>query len=168
MGTNLVINISLTQKHILKNKSLESSLRSLKIGVVDQPCVYDSILLLRPACIFREGINLKNIESKRRTFYERIGESESLILGLSNLNSVDYSAKKTTKLNIRKEVKQAKYSVSRVNYGLAAALILVKAYSNWLVLEVNQIGYGGTLRTIALGVTEGISLKNIESERRAF
>merc|ERR1712066_540932 len=82
---------------------------------------------------------------------------ESLLLGLSNLNSVDYSAKKATKLNIQKEVEQAKHSVSRVNYGLAAALILVKAYSNWLVLEVNQICYGGILRTIALGFTEGIS-----------
>merc|ERR1712187_629393 len=37
------------------------------------------------------------------------------------------------------------------------ALILVKAYSNWLVLEVNQMCYGGILRTIALGFTEGIS-----------
>merc|ERR1712066_449718 len=82
---------------------------------------------------------------------------ESLLLGLSNLNSVDYSAKKATKLNIQKEVEQAKHSVSRVNYGLAAALILVKAYSNWLVLEVNQICYGGILRTISLGFTEGIS-----------
>merc|ERR1712207_64592 len=150
--------ISLTQTHASKNKSLESSLISLKIGVVDQPCVYDSILLLRPTCTFREGISFKNIESKRRTFYERIVESENLLLGLSNLNSVDYSAKRTTKLNIQKEVEQAKHSVSRVNYGLAAALILVKAYSNWLVLEVNQICYGGILRTLALGFTEGISL----------
>merc|ERR1712203_630918 len=137
-----VVDISLTEMYISKNRSLESSLR---IGVVDQPCVYDSILLLRPTCTFREGISLKNIES------------ESLLLGLSNLNSVDYSAKKAVKLNIEKEVKQTKHSVSRVNYGLAAALILVKAYSNWLVLEVNQICYGGILRTIALVFTEGIS-----------
>merc|ERR1712060_1037436 len=43
------------------------------------------------------------------------------------------------------------------------ALILVKAYANWLVVEVNQICYGGIIRTIALGFTEGISSWKVES-----
>merc|ERR1712174_170810 len=47
--------------------------------------------------------------------------------------------------------------------GLASALILVKAYANCLIVEVNQICYGGILRTIALGFTEGISSWKVES-----
>merc|ERR1712187_574609 len=47
--------------------------------------------------------------------------------------------------------------------GLASALILVKAYANWLLVEVNQICYGGIVRTIALGFTEGISSWKVES-----
>merc|ERR1712014_248497 len=47
--------------------------------------------------------------------------------------------------------------------GLASALILVKAYSNWLIVEVNQICYGGIVRTIALGFTEGISSWKVEA-----
>merc|ERR1712187_31207 len=47
--------------------------------------------------------------------------------------------------------------------GWAAALILVKSYENWLIVEVNQICYGGILRTIALGFTEGISSWKVEA-----
>merc|ERR1711933_78154 len=47
--------------------------------------------------------------------------------------------------------------------GLASALILVKAYANWLLVEVNQICYGGIVRTIALGFTEGISSWKVEA-----
>merc|ERR1712174_181763 len=47
--------------------------------------------------------------------------------------------------------------------GLASALILVKAYANCLIVEVNQICYGGILRTIALGFTEGISSWKVDS-----
>ena len=116
--------------YISKNRSLESSLRSLKIRTIDQPCVYDSILLLKLTRTFREGISLKNIELKQRTFYERIRESENLLLGLNNLNSVDYLIKKEIKLNIEKEVKQTKHSVSRINYRLAAILTFIKVYLN--------------------------------------
>merc|ERR1712050_599014 len=92
-----------------------------------------------------------------RAFYERIGESESLLLGLSNLNSMDYTQKRplALSLSIRNEIDSD--SFSQVIRGLASTLILVKTYSNWVVLEVNQICYGGILRTIALGFTEGIS-----------
>merc|ERR1712048_1177714 len=47
--------------------------------------------------------------------------------------------------------------------GLASTLILIKAYANGLLVEVNQICYGGLLRTIALGFTEGISSWKVES-----
>merc|ERR1712039_956427 len=46
---------------------------------------------------------------------------------------------------------------------MASALILVKAYANWLLVEVNQICYGGIVRTIALGFTEGISSWKVEA-----
>merc|ERR1712050_458374 len=47
--------------------------------------------------------------------------------------------------------------------GLASTLVFIKAYANGLLVEVNQICYGGILRTIALGFTEGISSWKVES-----
>merc|ERR1712187_772 len=47
--------------------------------------------------------------------------------------------------------------------GWAAALILIKAYANGLLVEVNQICYGGILRTISLGFTGGISSWKVEA-----
>merc|ERR1711874_471623 len=54
-------------------------------------------------------------------------------------------------------------SHTEVDLGLASALILVKSYANWLIVELNQICYGGILRTIALGFTEGISSWKVEA-----
>merc|ERR1711970_667868 len=54
-------------------------------------------------------------------------------------------------------------SLTGTAIGMASALILVKSYANWLIVEVNQICYGGVLRTIALGFTEGISSWKVEA-----
>merc|ERR1711897_37839 len=90
------------------------------------------------------------------------GREESLVLGLIAQKKLAYSKLKAGEiLKIKNEILEDSRAEAAI--GLASALILVKAYANWLIVEVNQICYGGILRTIALGFTEGISSWKVES-----
>merc|ERR1712039_430601 len=81
------------------------------------------------------------------------------VLGILAGTKLDYTSIKPNK--IRSEI--LANALGEALIGWAATLILVKAYANWLVVEVNQICYGGVLRTISLGFTEGISSWKVES-----
>jgi hypothetical protein len=76
------------------------------------------------------------------------------------MEPVEYTKKRASCRQIRNDYEGE--LLSPVSWFLAAALILVKTYSNWVVLEVNQICYGGILRSISLGFTEGISSWKVE------
>merc|ERR1712187_988587 len=127
------------------------------------PCIFDSLLLIRPDCIFREGIKIQNKAGKQRSYYEELNREESLVQSILSQNKIDYSG-----LSHGNKKRQSKHEILANNkgeraIGLASTLILVKAYANWLTSEVNQICYGGVLRTISLGFTEGISSWKVES-----
>merc|ERR1712066_173811 len=126
------------------------------------PCIYDSLLLIRPECSFREGIRIQNKLTSKRRFYEEINKEESLVQGIMACNKLAYTKLKTgERQGIKNEI--LANSQGETAIGLASALILVKAYANCLIVEVNQICYGGILRTIALGFTEGISSWKVDS-----
>merc|ERR1712187_712967 len=152
MGVDININ---TQKHeIYQLQALWVSLGiSRNLGL---PCIYDSLLLIRPECSFREGIRMQNKLTFKRRFYEELNKEESLVQGIMACNKLAYTKLKTSE---RHGIKNEILANSQIGtaIGLASTLILVKAYANWLLVEVNQICYGGIVRTIALGFTEGIS-----------
>merc|ERR1712113_1064342 len=126
------------------------------------PCIYDSLILIRPECSFREGIMMENRLSSKRKFFESLNKEESLLLGIMALTKLEYTKLHTLEVTgIKHEILENSKVGTAI--GLAAALILVKAYSNWITVEVNQICYGGILRTIALGFTEGISSWKVEA-----
>merc|ERR1712060_921159 len=157
-----VVDISMsTQKHdIYQLQSLWVSLGiSRNLGL---PCIYDSILMIRTECSFREGIMIKNRLTAKRRFFEDLNKEEGLILGIMAVNNLTYSKLKTGELLKMKHEILAN-SQGEAAICLASALILVKAYANWLLVEVNQICYGGILRTIALGFIEGISSWKVET-----
>merc|ERR1711972_804921 len=157
-----VVDISIsTQKHeIYQLQALWVSLGiSKNLGL---PCIYDSLLLSRPECSFREGIRIQNRLTSKRRFYEEINKEESLVQGIMACNKLAYTKLKTSeRQGIKNEI--LANSQGETAIGLASALILVKAYANWLLVEVNQICYGGIVRTIALGFTEGISSWKVEA-----
>merc|ERR1712060_33501 len=124
------------------------------------PCIYDSLLLIRPNCSFREGIMMKNKLGAKRKFFEEISKEESPIMGIMAQNKGLYSELNSNQI-LKNEI--LSNSITETIIGMASALILVKSYANWLIVEVNQICYGGVLRTIALGFTEGISSWKVES-----
>merc|ERR1711933_674303 len=150
-----------TQKHgIYQLQELWVSLGlSSNMGL---PCIYDSIILIRPECSFREGIMGTNKLIARRRFFDVLNKEESLVLGIMACSKLAYSKLKTSELSrIADEILANSYGGAAL--GLASTLILIKSYENGLLVEVNQICYGGILRTIALGFTEGISSWKVES-----
>merc|ERR1712187_524633 len=158
MGVDVSIS---TQKHdIYKLQSLWVSLGlSNNLGL---PCIYDSLLLIRPECIFREGIMMQNRLTSKRKFFEELHKEESLIQGIMAYSNLQYSKSKPSSITtMANEILVSSQKETAI--GLASALILVKAYANWLLVEVNQICYGGIVRTIALGFTEGISSWKVEA-----
>merc|ERR1712176_343897 len=162
MGVGPVVDISIsTQKYdIYQLQSLWVSLGiSKNLGL---PCIYDSLLLIRPECSFREGIRIQNKLTSKRRFYEELNKEESLVHGIMACNKLAYSKLKISERQGIKNEIQAN-SQAETAIGLASALILVKAYANWILVEVNQICYGGIVRTIALGFTEGISSWKVEA-----
>ena len=46
-------------------------------------------------------------------------------------------------------------------YGFASVFLFIKSYASCLVGELSQLCYGGVLRTIALGSTDGASTFNM-------
>jgi len=157
-----VVDISIsTEKHeIYQIQALWVSLGiTTTLGI---PCIYDSLLLIRPDCIFREGIMMQNRLTSKRRFFAELTKEESLVQGIMAYKNMTYSKLKTSeRLIIKNEI--LANSQGETAIGLASALILVKAYANWLLVEVNQICYGGIVRTIALGFTEGISSWKVEA-----
>merc|ERR1711972_1140038 len=123
---------------------------------------YDILLLIRLEYSFREGIRIENKSILKYTFYEELNKEESIIDGIMSCNNLEYSKLKTNEKWILKNEILSR-SETETALGLASALIRVKAYSNWLIVEVNQICYGGIVRTIALGFTEGISSWKVEA-----
>merc|ERR1712060_592603 len=95
-------------------------------------------------------------------FYAELNKEESLVHGIMACNKLSYTKLKTSEREgIKNEI--LANSQTEASIGMASALILVKAYANWLLVEVNQICYGGIVRTIALGFTEGISSWKVEA-----
>merc|ERR1712203_525433 len=159
-----VVDISMsTQNHaIYQLQSLWVSLGlSENLGL---PCIYDALLLIRPECSFREGIMMRSRLAAKRKFYEALGREESLVLGLMAQQKLSYSKLKTSEiLKIKDEIRANSETETEVVKNSTITLTSVKTYINWLVVEVNQICYGGIIRTIALGFTEGISSWKVES-----
>merc|ERR1739838_839206 len=101
--------------------ALGTSALSSSLAMDYSPCVYDSILLIRPACSFREGLSLNNIPSSNSSYYERLGKT-SLIFGLGQMVGIAYTKKKASLRQIRNEYEGE--LLSTASWFLAAALIL--------------------------------------------
>merc|ERR1712176_1224453 len=136
MGVGPVVDISIsTQKHdIYQLQSLWVSLGVTKNQGL--PCIYDSLLLIRPECSFREGIMIQNKLTSKRKFFEELNKEESLVHGIMAQTKLEYSTLKesaVTLTNIKDEI--LANSQGETAIGWAAPLILVKAYANWLIVE---------------------------------
>merc|ERR1712187_1036027 len=104
----------------------------------------------------------KNKLLSKRIFFNELNKEESLLLGIMACSCLSYTKLKSCDLSrLRHEITANLQGGSAL--GLASTLVLIKAYANGLLVEVTQICYGGILRTISLGFTEGISSWKVES-----
>merc|ERR1712099_170363 len=128
------------------------------------PSVYDSISIQRPSVCFREGITLSNCLSDYRAFMSQITYQESYLLAVSYLVPADYEIEMEAPAKgvLQEGMIRTGSSIESkeridIVLGFAALYMLVRSYANSLVAEVSQQMYGGILRCIALGSTEGLS-----------
>merc|ERR1712084_132514 len=105
-----VVDIRLsTQKHeIYQLQSLWVSMGiSKNLGL---PCIYDSLILIRPECSFREGIMIQNKLVSKRKFYEELNKEESLLHGIMAGTNQKYAEFKESVLtNIKPEILSNSY-----------------------------------------------------------
>lgn len=139
------------------------------------PTVYDSMTIVRPSVCFREGITAANCMSRFNTFILGLPYNTAYLLAVTHLIPLDYShsleilvhmhwSKQTDGLTgifgesySRMEVILVSNNRQDLVLGFMSLYLLIKSYSNSLVAEVSQQMYGGVLRCISLGSTEGLS-----------
>jgi F-type H+-transporting ATPase subunit beta len=139
------------------------------------PTVYDSITIIRPSVCFREGITMANCMTQFQAFILDLPYHETYLLAVTHLIPASYEHNlhipkgmqwmQETGQNyglMEESYSRTERSVSpncRIDLilGFTSLYLLVKSYNNSLIGEVSQQMYGGILRCISLGPTEGLS-----------
>jgi len=131
-----------------------------QIGFVVQrhvflPSVYDALLVIRPSCYFRDGTVVKNCATNFGQYFVELPFNDSYLFGLIHLIPGDYkSTLHSFYSSMCKEV--CEINTRDIVLGFASVFLFVKSYANCLVAELSQLCYGGVLRAIALGSTDGL------------
>ena len=128
---------------------------------IPYPSVYDCVIITRPSVSFRDGLITANSLRSFELFLSEIPYNDSLVLVVSHVLSGRYDLGWSHWL-----VPETTCSSSaalnpsfRLDglVGLTALYILIRSYSNCLVAEVSQQIYGGVVRCVSLGSTDGLS-----------
>jgi len=119
------------------------------------PSVYDALLVIRPQCNFRDGIVVKNCMVNFVKYFLELPFNNSYLFGLIHLIPANFSEKlHSFYSSMCKEVLGK--CESSILLGFASVFLFVKSYANCLVAELSQLCYGGVLRAVALGSTDGL------------
>jgi len=119
------------------------------------PSVYDALLVIRPSCNFRDGTVVKNCMANFGQYFVELPFNDSYLFGLVHLIPADYkSTLHSFYSSMCKEV--CDMNTRDIVLGFASVFLFVKSYANFLVAELSQLCYGGVLRAIALGSTDGL------------
>ena len=124
-----------------------SSLLELGYKDVFLPSVYDTLLLTRPLCDFRDG---RLINSSNSTQYLiELAFNDSYLFAMMHLIPADYTE--------RLDCLSRSIAQHDVILPLAALFLLIKSYASIPTLEISQLCYKALLRTIAFSTTQCIS-----------
>jgi F-type H+-transporting ATPase subunit beta len=116
------------------------------------PSVFDALLVSRPQCNFRDGIVLNNSLVNFDEYFLELPFNSSYLFGLVHLIPANFSANFTS---FYKELRMEACE-SSILLGFASVFLFVKSYANCLVAEISQLCYGGVLRAVAFGSTDGL------------
>ena len=122
------------------------------------PSVYDSILIIRPSINLRDGSKASNSLVNHATYLSQLPFNGSMVLAFLNLVPfyLDLEGYFDTTYD---ELYSMVNNTTLLGY--TALFTLSKSYYNYLATEVNQLCYGGVLRSVALGPTDGLSTWNV-------
>ena len=127
-----------------------------------KPGIYDIVLVVRPAVHFREGITLSNTSRHLSKFLACLPQRESLLIALVHVYQLGSSNEMAEVLREASE-ESLDLSNNGLIESLSSVFLFVRAYANWCCVEVSQVGFGGKLRGISLGITEGLSSWRVTS-----
>jgi F-type H+-transporting ATPase subunit beta len=126
--------------------------------------VYDSMVVYRPSVSFRDGTLVSNGMSAGPQILYEIPYADTYHMSIYHLLPLAYSESTawhrwfTCELDAYGNTSQPAYALpGDVLGGYTSMYLAVKHYSNILIAEVSSQGYGGILKAISLGPTEGIS-----------
>mmetsp|Transcript_28900 Transcript_28900/g.65363 ORF Transcript_28900/g.65363 Transcript_28900/m.65363 type:complete len:736 (-) Transcript_28900:8-2215(-) len=152
-----VIDVQMKCKVFYREKFMMTQLRPVLSVVRDVflPSVYDALLVIRPSCNFRDGTVVKNCMANFGQYFVELPFNDSYLFGLIHLIPADYkSTLHSFYSSMCKEV--CDMNTRDIVLGFASVFLFVKSYANFLVAELSQLCYGGVLRAIALGSTDGL------------
>uniref|UniRef100_A0A7S0FC45 ATP synthase subunit beta n=1 Tax=Pyrodinium bahamense TaxID=73915 RepID=A0A7S0FC45_9DINO len=152
-----VIDVQMKCKVFYREKFMMTQIRPVLSVVRDVflPSVYDALLVIRPSCNFRDGGVVKNCMVNFGQYFVELPFNDSYLFGLIHLIPADYkSTLHSFYSSMCKEV--CDMNTRDIVLGFASVFLFVKSYANCLVAELSQLCYGGVLRAIALGSTDGL------------
>lgn len=121
------------------------------------PSLYDSLLVIRPTCVFRDSRLVANSFGTTDSHLTSLAFNSSYFLALIHLVPSTYALKMLSGSVMRQAFRQASdLRLSQVLLGFASILLLTRSYANSLVAELSQLCYGGVFRSVALSTTDGL------------
>ena len=127
------------------------------------PSVYDSLIVIRPSTILRDGTVASNNTLFDHSRYLRgvISQSNAALSVLWADVTVSSIYRKgfinSYKEWVLDDLADLMTPTKETSLGFTSAFFLTKEYANFLLCEVSQLCFGGVLRSVALGPTEGLS-----------
>ena len=121
------------------------------------PSIYDTLLVIRPGCNFRDARVIKNYTANFRQYFIELPFNDGYLFPLIHLISVQYRSTLGSSV-WRSSAEELEDIFCRdIILGFAPLFLFIKSYlSSSLVAEVSQLCYKGVLRRIALGVVDAL------------
>ena len=168
-----IVDVQLRCKVFYREKYLISQIKDVVPITRDLllPSIYDALILIRPSLTFRDGTVMSNYLVDFSRYLSEIPFNNSYLLALIHLAPIKYSTAldSSNYQALHLEGRSLGPNISSCNsnpliLGFAALFLLVKSYGNGvgsecpaiLPCEVSQLCYGGVLRSVALGSTDGM------------
>lgn len=115
------------------------------------PSIYDSLVVTRPSCNFRDGTVVTNVILEYTVYFVELPFNDSYLSSVIHLISVNYSVIYEVMCNQSDFMEQRDFILE-----FASVFLFLKSYASCLVTELSQLCYNGILRSIALASTEGL------------
>jgi len=148
---------------------INSASISSKPGVFDLPmlnrvrslnlCVLDILIISRTGIHFRTGVVLTNYGSLTSSMLAELPYRETLSLALFAVLDVHLSLEslKSCLSLLSLECSCATKTSYTIVQGFGSLYFSTRAYANWLVAEISNLGSSGNIGAISLGTTEALS-----------